>query len=81
MLVAAVYYTPSAYSVDDADGVKQDRNVVLHKGWFDDSVPPFLAGLPKGENGGPLPCVACSHVASVADTTSLTTQILLVWLE
>jgi hypothetical protein len=68
VLVAAVYYNPSGPSADDADGVKQERNVILHRGWFDNSVPPFLAGLPKGENGEPLPCVACSHAASVADS-------------
>jgi hypothetical protein len=56
-----VYNTQSGTSVDDADGVTQERNVILHKGWFDNSVPPFLAGLPKGENGEPLP-VALVHM-------------------
>ena len=42
---------------DDADGVKQERNVILHKGWFEDSVPPFLALLPKEQSGKPMPCV------------------------
>jgi hypothetical protein len=32
-------YSENAYPVDDADGVTHERNVHLHKGWFDKTVP------------------------------------------
>lgn len=44
----------SAYPVNDADGITHERNVILHKGWFDKTVPPFLADLPSTADGSPV---------------------------
>ena len=61
---AATFFSPEASPMHSVDGVTCERNVCLHKGWFDDIVPPFLQTLPKTPSGEPLPYV------SIADKIS-----------
>ena len=43
--------------MEHVDGMSRERNVHLHKGWFNETLPAFLRRLPKEDDGADRPYV------------------------